>query len=137
MLMLVTGTPMVVVYRVAPLSWMMGRRLVRVPHFAMVNLIASGWQGEPAPYASNAERLVPELIQHDFTAENVACELQGIASDGPERDRMLAGLVTVRDKLRAAPAGDGRSAAERAALAVLSVANASPRSHEGTKDNER
>src|SRR4051812_18909711 len=46
------NTPMVVVYRVAALSWAMGRRLVRVPHFAMVNLIASGWQGSPAEYAS-------------------------------------------------------------------------------------
>ena len=70
------ATPMVVVYRVAPLSWLMGRRLVRVPHIAMVNLLASGWNAQPAPYATNAERLVPEFVQQDFTPQNVARELE-------------------------------------------------------------
>ena len=55
------GTPMVVVYRVAPLTYLLGRPFVRVSQFAMVNLIAE-------------KTVAPELIQGDFTAERVAQE---------------------------------------------------------------
>ena len=51
--------PMVVVYRVSPLTYQLGRRLVKLDTFAMVNLIAG-------------ERIVPELIQNDFTPEAAA-----------------------------------------------------------------
>jgi lipid-A-disaccharide synthase len=53
------GTPMVVVYRISALSYVLGRPLVQVPHYAMVNLIAE-------------KRVVPELIQREFTPERVA-----------------------------------------------------------------
>src|SRR6185503_8783868 len=49
------GVPMVVVYRLSPWTYRLGRRFVRVPHYAMVNLIGG-------------RRVVPELIQSDFTA---------------------------------------------------------------------
>ena len=52
------GTPFVMVYRVSPLTYLLGSPRVKVPHFAMVNLIAG-------------EEIVPELVQHDFTAANV------------------------------------------------------------------
>jgi len=96
------GTPFVMVYRVSPLTWTLGRPLVKVPHFAMPNLIAG-------------REVVPELVQSDFTAEKVVAELRKIIPDGPERERMLAGLAEVREKLR----GSGMSAADRAAEAVL------------------
>ena len=48
-------TPFVMVYRVSPLTYMLGKPRVKVPRFAMVNLIAG-------------EEVVPELVQHDFTA---------------------------------------------------------------------
>src|SRR5262249_40793081 len=48
-----SGTPFVVVYRLAPLTWLLGRRLVKLSTFAMPNLIAG-------------EKIVPELIQGDF-----------------------------------------------------------------------
>ena len=98
------GTPMVVVYRVSPLTWTLGRPLVHVKNFAMVNLIA----GEP---------VVPELIQGNFTAENVAAKLREILPDGPVREKMKADLAQVRARLKSGD--DPRSAAERAADAVL------------------
>ncbi len=99
------GTPFVMVYRVSRLTWRLGRRLVKVPYFAMVNLIAG-------------REVVPELVQSDFTPENVVARLQKIIPDGPTRERMLAGLAEVREKLEA---GSDRPAAERAAEAVLSA----------------
>ena len=98
------GTPMVVVYRVSPLTWTLGRPLVHVKNFAMVNLIA----GEP---------VVPELIQADFTAENAAAKLREILPDGPVREKMKRDLAEVRARLRSGD--DPRSAAERGADAVL------------------
>ncbi|MFZ3212699.1 MAG: lipid-A-disaccharide synthase [Terriglobales bacterium] len=97
------GTPMVVVYRVSPLTWTLGRPLVHVKNFAMVNLIAG-------------EQVVPELIQADFTPENVAAKLREILPDGPVREKMEQDLAQVRARLRSS---DPRSAAERAADAVL------------------
>jgi len=97
------GTPMVVVYRVTPLTWTLGRPLVKVDHFAMVNLIAG-------------REAVPELIQADFTAENAAAKLNQIVPDGPAREKMLEELAEVRARLKA---GIDRPAAERAADAVM------------------
>ena len=57
------GTPFAMVYQVAPLTWTLGRRLVKVDRFAMVNLIAE-------------RDVVPELVQDDFTPERVCAELR-------------------------------------------------------------
>ena len=82
----IAGTPFVVVYRLASLTWLMGRRLVKLDTFAMPNLIAG-------------RKVVPELIQSDFTAENVAREMTTILPDGPARQQMIAGLLEVRHRL--------------------------------------
>src|SRR6202162_3297095 len=68
------NTPFVMVYRVSALTYLLGRPRVKVPHFAMVNLIAG-------------KQIVPELVQHDFTAQNVVSSLKDILADGPARDR--------------------------------------------------
>jgi lipid-A-disaccharide synthase len=81
------STPFVMVYRVSPLTYLLGKPRVKVPRFAMVNLIAG-------------EEVVPELVQHDFTAQNVVAQLQEILPDGPRRDRMLQGLADVKASLR-------------------------------------
>ena len=81
------GTPFVVVYRLAPLTWLLGRRLVKLDTFAMANLIAG-------------RRVVAELIQRDFTAANVVRELTKIIPDGPQRRQMLADLQEVQQRLR-------------------------------------
>ncbi len=80
-------TPFVMVYRVSPLTYLLGRPRIKVPHFAMVNLIAG-------------EKIVPELVQQDFTAKNVADEINKILPDGPVRERMIAGLRRVKELLR-------------------------------------
>lgn len=98
------GTPFVVVYRLAPLTWLLGRRLVRLDTFAMANLIAG-------------RRVVTELIQRDFTAKNIVHELETILPDGPRRSQMIADLKQVRERLRDA---SGAQPSMRAAREVLS-----------------
>ncbi|MFZ0479922.1 MAG: lipid-A-disaccharide synthase [Terriglobales bacterium] len=80
-------TPFVMVYRVSPLTYALGKPRVKVPYYAMVNLIAG-------------ERVVPELVQANFTAENVVAELAKIIPDGPAREKMIRGLQSVRGKLK-------------------------------------
>jgi lipid-A-disaccharide synthase len=99
------GTPFVMVYRVSPLTYLLGKPRIKVPYFAMVNLIAG-------------DNIIPELVQHDFTAANVAAHLREILPEGDARARILAGLAEVRGRLK--PTGtDLRSAADRAAEEVL------------------
>ncbi len=109
------GTPMVVVYRVAPLTYVLGRPLVRVPHFAMVNLIAG-------------REIVPEFIQADFTATKVAESLRPILADGPAREKMVEELAAIRARLKA---GSDRPAAQRAADAVLQALSTSGAAERG------
>ena len=101
-------TPFVMVYRVSPLTYLLGKPRVKVPHFAMVNLIAG-------------EEIVPELVQHDFTASNIVTRLNEILPDGPARDRMLEGLARVKARLRAPQAASGapQHPADRAAEIIL------------------
>jgi lipid-A-disaccharide synthase len=98
------GTPFVMVYRVTPLTWKLGRRLVSVPFFAMPNLIAG-------------REVVPELVQDKFTPANIVAAINQILPDGPARQTMLHGLQEVRSKL-AAPDGSA-GATNRAADTVL------------------
>jgi len=104
------NTPFVMVYRVSPLTYVLGKPRVKVPRFAMVNLIAE-------------EEVVPELVQHDFTPANVVARLKEIVADGAARDRMLEGLARVKARLRATTIGVGVAphAAERAAEIILSL----------------
>jgi len=101
------GTPFVMVYRVSPLTYLLGRPRVRVPHFAMVNLIAG-------------KELVPELVQHDFSAENVIARLNEILPDGQARRQMIEGLAAVRTLLRG-PNPELLHPAERAAEAIMAL----------------
>lgn len=101
----VIGTPFVMVYRVSPVTYALGKRLVKVPFYGMPNLIAG-------------RQVIPELVQDDFTAERVGTELNEILPDGLEREKMIAGLGEVREKLR----GTNRlGGSERAADAVLRI----------------
>ena len=103
-------TPFVMVYRVSPLTYLLGKPRVKVPRFAMVNLIAG-------------EEVVPELVQHDFTASNVVARIKEILPDGLARDRMQEGLSQVKTKLRAPQAAPGapRHPADRAAEIILGM----------------
>src|SRR5207237_5780160 len=87
-----SGTPFVVVYRLAPLTWLLGRRLVKLDTFAMPNLIAGRLSG--------GKKIVPELIQGGFSAESVVREMAKIIPDGPARTQMLADIYQVQNQLR-------------------------------------
>ena len=95
--------PMVVVYRLSPLTYRLGRPFVRVSTFAMANLVAGS-------------RVVPELIQDDFTPESVAAEALDILTSPARSAQMREDLRKVRLRLGTPGASD------RAAQAVLDVA---------------
>jgi lipid-A-disaccharide synthase len=99
--------PFVMVYRVTRLTYLLGRWTVKVPHFAMVNLIAD-------------EEIVPELVQHDFTPERVTAELKKLIRDGREREKMLEGLRRVKERLARTQGPEGNPA-QRAAKAILEL----------------
>jgi len=107
----IMGTPFVMVYRVSPLTYFLGRSRVKVPHFAMVNLIAG-------------EEIVPELVQQDFTADNVVARLNQILPDGFARSKMIAGLAGVSGGLRGPSDEEKLPAAERAAEAIVGMLRA-------------
>jgi lipid-A-disaccharide synthase len=98
--------PMVVVYRVTPLTALLAKPLVRTPFFSMVNLIAG-------------KRAVPELIQNDFTPGRVAAEILRLLNDQAAREALRHDLAQVR--LRLGPPG----AVDRAADAILQLLSAS------------
>jgi lipid-A-disaccharide synthase len=106
------GNPFVVVYRVSPLTYAIAKRMVKVPHVAMANLIAG-------------KRVVPELIQHDFTAANIVQHLSPLLPDGPDRESMRMELAAIREALHAHEANRpsqteaAQSAIERVAAIVL------------------
>ncbi len=82
------GNPFVVVYRVSPLTYAIAKRVVSVPHVAMVNLIAQ-------------KRVIPELIQNDFTASNIVSALLPLLPDGTPRQSMMKELAELRGMLQA------------------------------------
>jgi len=82
------GTPMITFYRVNKMSWWMGRHLVKVPFFSMVNLVAG-------------KLVVPELIQDDLTAGRLAEEALSLLGDEAALDGMRRELRVVAQKLSA------------------------------------
>jgi lipid-A-disaccharide synthase len=97
------GKPMVVLYKLSPLTYRLGKRMALVDMYAMVNLIAG-------------RRVVVELIQDACTPEAVAVETTRIMNDTAYRTQMVAALDDVRGKL------GGPGASDRAAAAILEVA---------------
>jgi len=94
--------PMVVVYRLSPLSYWLGKRFVKVDMYAMPNLVAGS-------------RIVPELIQDDFTPQRVADEAVALLTDPERHARMTEALRRVKGQLGTS------GASSRAADAVLEV----------------
>ena len=95
----IIGTPMVIIYKTAPLTYMIGKRLVTIDHIGLCNIIAG-------------KRLVAELLQHDLTADNIVLETQKLLDDNNARETMLKGYTEIRKKL-----GHGGAAKNVAKLA--------------------
>jgi lipid-A-disaccharide synthase len=106
------GNPFVVVYRVSPVTYAIAKRVVTVPHVAMVNLVAD-------------KRLVPELIQDDFRAGRIVQELEPLLADGVERAEMMAGLTAVAAKLRGGRESKGTAIAAVATTVLKTLGLAS------------
>ena len=83
------GTPMVTFYKVSALSWVVGKLLVRVPFYSMVNLIAG-------------RGVVPELMQTEMTGETIARAASRLLTDETAREEMKSGLAEVAAKLASA-----------------------------------
>ncbi|WP_163336692.1 lipid-A-disaccharide synthase [Desulfopila sp. IMCC35008] len=96
-------TPMVVTYRVAPFTYRIGRMLIKLKHFSLVNLIAG-------------EEIVPELLQQEVTPEAISNQLQELLFDQESRTKCIMGLEAVRKKM----GGEGASShAADLALKIL------------------
>ena len=108
------GNPFVVVYRVSALTYAIAKQVVTVPHIAMANLIAG-------------KRVVPELIQNDFTAAKIVEHLKPLLPDGEPRESMMQELRAIGGLLRRAvsPKRDNEMGAiDRVAAVTLDVLNA-------------
>jgi len=94
-----TGRAMVIAYRVAPLSYLIAKRLIRVPHVGLPNILCG-------------ESVVPEFMQHDVTPENLAQAVGNMLADAPYRKAIEERFLRLHEELR-------RDSAERAADALL------------------
>ncbi|HSP17834.1 MAG TPA: lipid-A-disaccharide synthase [Thermoanaerobaculia bacterium] len=98
----IAGTPVVVMYRLSPMTYRFAKLLVRLPHFSLVNIVAG-------------KRIVPELLQHEVTGEKIAAAARDLLAN---RERVQQDLAAVKAKL-----GE-YGASRRAAEAIMSVARA-------------
>ncbi|HUM08442.1 MAG TPA: lipid-A-disaccharide synthase, partial [Acidocella sp.] len=99
------GVPMAVTYRVNPISAFLGRRLIKVPYVAMINLLAK-------------RALVPELLQEDCRPDKLAATLLRLLDDEASAATQRLGYAAALATLRA-PEGSPSAAAAKAILAVL------------------
>jgi lipid-A-disaccharide synthase len=90
------GAPMVTFYRVTGVSWAIGKLLVNVPFYSMVNLIAE-------------KRVVTELMQDDMTGERIAAETTRLLDDATERGKMKEALSRVASLLSGDASGVGKT----------------------------
>jgi len=97
-----SGLPHVIIYRLSPVTYRLGRMLIKVPFIGLSNLIA----GVPA---------APELIQDDASPENMAESLLDIVRSPESLEKARAGLAKVRGML------GGAGACDRTAKLALSL----------------
>jgi lipid-A-disaccharide synthase len=95
-------TPLAIIYKIAPLSYRIMSRMIKVDHIALCNIVAG-------------ERIAPELIQHEATAENIAAVAESLVYDDARNAQMRERLKLVREKLGAA------GGSENVARVVLDV----------------
>ncbi len=92
----ISGTPMVIIYKVSPVSFRLGKAMIRVKHIGLVNLIAG-------------KEIVPELIQEDASSTRISDTVFNMLSDPSGLKQLSFELLALRDKL------GGPGASERVA----------------------
>jgi len=92
--------PMLIIYKVSLLTWLVGKMLVKIPDIGLVNIVAGA-------------RIVPEFIQFDATAEKIADEAIGLISSPEKINEIKINLRAVKEKL------GGPGASRRAAEIIL------------------
>ena len=85
------GKPMVIIYKVSPISFMLGRALIRVPYIGLANLVAG-------------RKLVPELVQNDANPENIAAAVENMLADQNQFNQLKKQLIELRDVMGGAGA---------------------------------
>ena len=98
----VFGTPMIIIYKMAILSWWLSKLLVKVPYAGMVNIIAG-------------RKIMPELLQKNVNPERVYIEASDLLSNPEKLKDMRAELRLVQDSLK------GNGASEKAASFILEL----------------
>jgi lipid-A-disaccharide synthase len=96
----ILGVPMIIAYRVSPLSYWIGRMVIDVPFIGLVNLVAE-------------KKVVPELIQNEVTSHRLAEEADAILKDGLRRESMIKNLRMVKERL-----GHGGASEKTAKIAL-------------------
>ncbi|MBA3645358.1 MAG: lipid-A-disaccharide synthase [Gemmatimonadaceae bacterium] len=99
----IAGCPLVVAYRTGRISYALARMVVTVPHIGLVNVVAG-------------REVAPEFIQDDIKAKSITAALTKLLDAGPAREKALAGLAEVKEKLGSAGAADRVSAMASAML---------------------
>ena len=102
------GNPFVVVYRVSRITYAIAKRVVKVPHVAMANLIAG-------------KRVVTELIQDDFTASNIVKEIGRLLPDGLPRQSMMEDLARIHALLNTRVRGQGEEGGAIGRVAAVTL----------------
>jgi len=96
----ILGIPMIIAYKVSPISYWIGKRIVNVPFIGLVNLVAG-------------KGVVPELIQNEVTPQRFAEEADAILKDGLTRENMIKNLGLVKERL-----GQGGASEKTAKIAI-------------------
>jgi len=87
------GVPMVIIYKVSPISFMLGRAMIRVPNIGLVNLVAG-------------RQLVPEFVQNAANAENISSAVAEMLTDRIKLNHLKKQLFALRDVMGGAGASD-------------------------------
>ena len=123
----IVGNPFVVVYRVSALTFALAKRLVRYPDEFPEMTDRAGNLPVAMPNLIAGRRIVPELLQERFTAQNVAFELGPLLADTPERQAQISALAELRHRLLA-PGDPQEAPLERAADIVAELLEHPPAS---------
>jgi lipid-A-disaccharide synthase len=89
----ISGTPMVIVYKVSRTSYWLGKLLIRVKHIGLANLIAG-------------RQVVPELLQHEASSKNIANTVSGMLSDESNLEDVRKELSNIKNALGGPGASD-------------------------------